>query len=173
MPENRDRRPALTRSAHRPILPPSTDQIADAYFHDSDPASHRLNTARTIGVVSETGTFDTWFGRAIRPVGGRTIGGNGIPARADYCHRRASVVARKRHAPPADRRQPVQLARAARLTSLQPVEDMHERQLVARKIIWNGDSPVADVGCVLALAFARKTNRQIIGRPVQKKLFRH
>jgi hypothetical protein len=44
---------------------------------------------------------------------------------------------------------------------------MHERQLVAGKIIWKGDTPVADVGCVLTLAFASQTNRQFIDRTDQ------
>jgi hypothetical protein len=81
------RQPALTRSARHPILPPSPNQVADACFHDRSPNIQSLNTAGTIGVVSETDTFDTWFGRAIRPVFDGTIGGNGSPIRADNRHR--------------------------------------------------------------------------------------
>jgi hypothetical protein len=61
MPKNHDCRTALTRSARRSILPPSPNQVADACFHDRSPNSQPLNTAGTIGVVSETDTFDTWF----------------------------------------------------------------------------------------------------------------
>jgi hypothetical protein len=160
-------RPILTSTAARPILPPSPDQVDAGRIRGPSPASQPLNTAGTTRVVSETHTSDTRRHAASRPVAGRTIARIGSRNPADYCHRTQVIVDRKQRANPTRRQSPARLARAVRLTSLQPVEDMHERQLVARKIIWKGDAPVADVGCVLTLAFASQTNRQFIGRTNQ------
>jgi hypothetical protein len=164
-------RPTLTPPAAGPILPPSPDQIAAHRFHRIGPKIQLPNTARTIRVVSETDTFDTWFSKAVRPVPSRMIARNGCPPYADNCHRRPPNVDQTRHVKPTAERQPVRLAPAAYLISRQPIQDMHERQLVTRKIICNGEGPLADVGCVLSLAFA-SLDQPAVQRPESSsKLF--